>query len=124
MQQSARGRTYLVEALLLLACLLVMACVVMVLFARSLEAGVQTQREQQAIVLAQNTAERFAADPLSVPYQTDEGEYQVLCIVSTFPRSNGTWYDAHVAVMCAGEEAFSLDTARYVSASAAEAEVL
>ena len=120
MRRAARGRTYLVEALLLLACLLAVACVVMAVFTRSLEVGVQTQREQEAIVLAQNAAERFAADPLSVPYETDEGEYRVLCTVSTFPRPNGTWYDAHVAVMCAGEEAFSLDTARYVSASDAE----
>lgn len=118
----ARTRsTYLVEALLILVCLLIVASVVMVVFSYALQREEQTQQEQEAIVLAQNAAERFAADPTSVPNHTMQDAYDIYCETSAEDRGVGVHYTAHVSVAAEGEELFALDTSRYVSARSADA---
>lgn len=111
--------TYLVEALLLLACLLVVLAVVMALFGFAAAQGTQTAHAQQAMTLAQNAAERFAADPANVPPEQTADGFTVRCDVTEEPQAAGTMLHATITVERDGETAFQLQTARYASARAA-----
>lgn len=112
--QRARS-TYMVEALLILLILLVVACTVMVVFSSALQSGAQTRAEQEAIVMAQNTAERVAANPTAVPQHTMSSEYDIYCDIQADEGAAGVLYRAHITVQKAGEQLYDLHTSRYVS---------
>lgn len=116
--ERTRG-TYLVEALLMLACLLLVLAVVMGMLGFAWAQGARTDRMQQAMSLAQGTAERFAADPEQVPPLQQDGSFTVTCEVEPEVQHAGTMLNAAVRVACDGEQLFELRTARYVSANGA-----
>lgn len=116
--ERTRG-TYLVEALLMLACLLLVLAVVMSMLGFAWAQGARTDRMQQAMSLAQGTAERFAADPDQVPPLQEAGAFTITCEVEPEAQQAGTILNATVRVACDGEQLFELRTARYVSATEA-----
>lgn len=136
----ANSVAFVVESLLLLAALIAAMAVFTQLFAGSLTQANQSKREVNAIMVAQNTAERFCADPLSAGAkqgadgtgvgvssdgetsssttntvtQQDEG-FTVMCSVTTDTREAGTMYEAHITVSDESGVAYELDSSHYVS---------
>lgn len=120
-QSTWHGTAFLVEALLLLAVLAGCIAVFMQLFAHAHKLGVENGELSQAIVAASNAAEQFSASPTTVPETTTVGEgYQVATTITPETASSGTLYRAHIVVTKAGEEVYTIDTARYVSASSSD----
>lgn len=111
--------TFMVEAMLILACLLVVLAVCMSLFAFANQTGARTEAEQQAIALAQGTAERFAADPSSVELLEESDGFQVNTQIDRQPQGAGVMVFATISVLRDGEQLFQMDTARYVSGATA-----
>ncbi len=127
------GGAFVVESLVLLAFLVAALAVTIQLMGVSHERGTQADRMSNAIILASNDAEAFAANPqagnVSANFQnadgalreTGEGDdasgtaYQVSRTVSQQSEAAGTLYQAHIAVTADGETVYELDTARYVS---------
>lgn len=132
----ANSVAFVVESLLLLAALIAAMAVFTQLFAGSLSQANESKREVNAVMVAQNAAERFCADPASagaaagsgiasassngtklstsVVTQDDEN-FTVTCEVSSSERKAGTMYQAHIIVSDDAGIAYELDTTRYVS---------
>ena len=128
------GAAFVVEALILLVFLAGCLAVFMQLFGDANETWRQNVQLEEAVELASNRAERFAADPLAgmgepgeggayaSADETDDG-LTVICEVVPEPLSAGVLYRASIAVTADGEEVFSLATARYVAGAAGVADV-
>lgn len=132
--EHANSVAFVVESLLLLAALIAAMAVFTQLFAGSLSQANESKREVNAVMVAQNTAERFCADPASAAAGassrgalsgdekaststvTQDGEdFTVTCEVSSSERKAGTMYQAHIIVSDDAGIAYELDTTRYVS---------
>ena len=132
--EHANSVAFVVESLLLLAALIAAMAVFTQLFAGSLSQANESKREVNAVMVAQNTAERFCADPASATAGassrgavsgdekaststvTQDGEdFTVTCEVSSSERKAGTMYQAHIIVSDDAGIAYELDTTRYVS---------
>lgn len=113
--------TFIVEAMLLLACLLVVLAASMSLFAFAWQQGSRTADDQRAATLAQNVAERFAADPFSIqPYEEVDG-LQVHAQLEWESETGGQIAYATITITHDEEPdpLFELSTARYVPNEAA-----
>ena len=129
------GKAFLVESLVLLAILVASLAVLMGLFVNARVESTQGERLTQAVQLAQNAAEEFAADPLAAHGQTFEfdGLEATVQVESEAPLSTsaasaastasaGVLLHATVVVRdaggsgayAAGEEVYRLETATYV----------
>ena len=97
------GAAFIVEALVLLVFLIASLAVIMQVIAGAHERSIEADRLSNAIILASNDAEAFAADPTS---GNTGGEYVLV---------DGQLYTAHIYVSCGGEATYQIDTARYVS---------
>lgn len=138
-QRTWHGAAFIVEALVLLVFLMAALAVVIQLMNAAHERGIQADELSDAIVLASNNAEAFAADPTATTYETtfvsengtlsaydgakgaveeleDTPWYEVARTVENTRTDAGTLYTAHISVSCKGEPLYELDTARYVSA--------
>lgn len=124
------GTAFVVEALLLLAFLAFSLAVFMQLFGSAHARSMEERQLTQAVLLASNEAERFAADPRSGfgaalydaegnALSTDGGEDAGAFVVereTTFEQMpDGTLYRADIVVSCEGETIYELETARYLS---------
>ena len=112
----------MVEALLILACLMMVLAVVMGLFGFSYQKGLAAQKQQRAQTLAQNVAEQFAANPQAgVDGLLDDSRdgLTVQVAVTGEDRTAGRLLEATITVICDDEVLATLDTARYVPDSAA-----
>lgn len=107
----------MVEAMLLLACVLVLMAVTVSLFAFAADASTSAQRLQEAADIAQNTVEEFVADPADIPEQQTVGDYVVMCEVDRNPTDAGTMYDARVTVLRGVDELCALTACKYEPAS-------
>lgn len=138
------GRAFLVEALILLALLIGSLAVVMNVCAKAYDEGSQGVRTTQAVQLAQNTAEEFAANPASMMESDSSGanaqtnadaqqnadadtsnEETLTAQVQVTPEhyEAGTLYKATITICDeAGSVIYSLDTARYVANNAGESD--
>lgn len=112
--------TFMVEAMLILACVVVVLAVVMSLFAFAHRMGMQSAEEQQAVTLAQNAAERFAADPKGVPEAEEADGFQVLVGVEAQDQVAGELMVATISVQRDGREVYALQTERYVAGFTAD----
>lgn len=129
-----RGAAFIVEALVLLVFLIASLAVIMQVIAGAHERSIEADRLSNAIILASNDAEAFAADPTSgntggeyvlVDGQLvqpegpidvlDKSVYDLTRIVEAQSQPGGTLYTAHIYVSCGGEATYQIDTARYVS---------
>lgn len=128
------GTAFVVEALVLLAFLAFALAVFMQLFGAAHVRAAEERQLTQAVLLASNAAEEFAAAPQagsttarfdasgsgSAPMDA-EGGYQVTSDVTSERTEGGTLYRADIAVACDEEVVYQLETARYVSDGAAVA---
>lgn len=117
------GRAFLAEALAMLAFLLMSMAVLVGVFANARVESEQAQRQTDAIHLAQNAAEQFAADPAGADGLAFEQDGLAVSVqVEQEPQEAGTLYRAVVSVIDnagvgandQGDETYRLETARYV----------
>ncbi len=115
---------FVVETLILLVALVSSMGVLTQLFSRSIAASQQSERLCQAVNVAENAAEEFAADPAGVAAGKKVGRgvalkgrggYKVSCETAQVKRSAGTLWRAHITVSDSQGKVYSLDTSRYVS---------
>lgn len=145
------GTAFLIEALVLVAFLMAALAVVLSLFASARAEEARAARLSEAVTLAQNAAEAFAATdkPVSRVRQeagTQTGDLYVVAVdVAAEEHAAGTLYTATISVAAAdtsggagaaegasgatnaesasgGEALYTLDTARYVASSASREE--
>lgn len=128
------GSAFIVEALVLLVFLIASLAVLMQVIGGAHERGEDADRLSNAIILASNDAEAFAADPTSgdteAVYALVDGElvedaggdasgqadrYEVTRSVQAQAENAGTLYEAHIEVESDGAVVYQVDTARYVS---------
>ncbi|MEY8561599.1 hypothetical protein AALA21_00865 [Eggerthellaceae bacterium 3-80] len=132
------GAAFVVEALILLVFLAACLALFMSMFGSANEIGIANTRQEQALTLAANEAELFAADPTRVYGAHDvsvatglagrtstadspETEiFTVRCDVTPEAMAAGTLYRALITVVFEGETLYSLQTACYVSNTSAE----
>lgn len=106
--------TFMVEALLLLACVIILLAVTVVLFAFASENATKAQRIQESADIAQNAAEQFAADPAQMPVALDVDNYRVRCDIDEEETESGLLYNANIIVIHDDEEMCSLRVSKYV----------
>lgn len=115
---------FMIEAMVLLVVLIACMAVFVQLFTRSLSTANSSSELTQAIVIAQNAAEEFSADPGAVKDGADVGKgvtangsdgFNVTCKVTDTATDTGTLYTAHITVSNDDGEIYSLTSTRYVS---------
>ena len=131
------GTAFVVEALVLLVFLAFALAVFMQLFGAAHARGVEERQLTQAVLLASNAAEEFAAAPqagsASAAFDSDgnelsstaeaegtAGSYVVASKVTPESTPGGTLYRANITVTCDGETDYQLESARYASDGAAD----
>jgi type II secretory pathway pseudopilin PulG len=117
------GRSFLIESLIVLGFLMASLAVFAQIFSGAQIEAVRARQLSQAVQLATNCAERFSADPTSVPAKYEEGGLVVTCVVEPTPNGDaGTLYEASITVRDATgateEEVYALHTSRYVQGPA------
>lgn len=120
---SWHGKAFLVEALVLLVFLVASLSILVALFVQARTEADEGERLSQAVQLAQNAAEEFAADPAGSQGLTiEDGGLMATVQVGEEAHESGSLLNATVTVVdeegggsiAAGEEIYRLDTARYV----------
>ncbi len=132
------GAAFVIEALILLVFLAACLALFMSMFGTANEIGVENTRQEQAITLAANEAELFAADPTgsfgahevsvatglagrTATSASPETEiFTVRCDVTPEAMAAGTLYRALITITFEGETLYSLQTAHYVSDTESE----
>lgn len=126
-QRQIHGRSgiaFIIEMLVLLVLVAGCLSVLIEVFAYAHQQGEENDDMVQAIHLASNTAERFSADPTSVPEIEVFDDLAVYTSVSSKPQSTGTLYEATIKVYDVKDHEYradmtslyDLETARYVKA--------
>ena len=121
---SRSGIAFIIEMLILLA--LVCGCfsVLIEMFAYAEQKGEDNYNRVEAVHLAADVAEAFAADPLSVPEVEVVNDLVAYTSVTDEPQSTGTLYTATISVYDVEDSSpeegptlyCELETARYVKA--------
>lgn len=113
-----RGMAFIVEALVLLFFLVLAVTVFVQLLGGAVVRGQQATDLENAVQIAQDAAETFAADPQSFQPE-DHGAYAVDANVERTATPAGALYRATIKVSKNGEEGaiYELSTARYVESS-------
>ena len=110
---------FIVEAMVLLVFLIASLAVFMQLFSAALERSEQGGTTTEAVAVASATAERFAADPQSVPSAAEYDDLVVTCDVKPEARDRGVVYHADIAVYPKDEPSedavYTISTSVYVS---------
>lgn len=118
------GTAFLIEAMLLVIFLMMSLTVFVRLFGVSLQRARQAEDLAQAVSMATNMAERFAAHPDEGAWDErggESGSLRATCVVVEEPRAGGVLYHATIDVYAEGSSAeaddplYSLSTAAYVS---------
>ena len=132
-RRSWHGGAFIVESLVLLAFLMAALAVVVQLTGIAHERGTEADRLSNAVTIAANNAEAFAADPASgnmtaafaiangslveVDGTPDAGNesptYQVTVTGEELYKGGGTRYTAQTSVTQGTETGYTLDTSRY-----------
>lgn len=116
LRPSWHGTAFIVEAIVLLALLAGCIALFMQLFSAALLKGAENENLSHAIVLATNSAERFAIDPEGAACETmTEDGFLVLCSVSPEETEGGTLYRADIVVSNSTGDIYRLATAKYRS---------
>lgn len=132
-RHSWHGAAFIVESLVLLAFLVASLAVTMQLMGAAHERGTEADSLSNAIVLASNDAEAFAANPASgdktARFASVDGElieapdatspdatlYDLVRTVERNDQDAGTLYKAHITVVQDGKTVYEVATSRYVS---------
>lgn len=121
---SRSGIAFIIEMLVLLVLVAGCLSVLVKAFAYAHQQGEENSNTVKAVHLASNAAERFSADPTSVPEVEIVDDLAVYTTISSSPQSTGTLYQATIEVYDvddrdarAGSRPFyGLETARYIKA--------
>lgn len=111
---------FFVEALVVLAFLMLALAVFAKLFSTAQVTGIAATRLSEAVTLATNRAEEFSADPTGVPTQTEVDGLVTDCVVTPQERAGGTLYDATITVRDGKREIYTIQTTRYVTRGEAQ----
>lgn len=114
---SAKGSdqtTFVIEALLLMLCLMMIIAVSTMVIVHSVKMTQYYSHKTEAITLAANTAERFAADPETVAREYKVDDLVATCDTHSFSNATGTVYDATISVEWNGDKLYILNTTKYV----------
>lgn len=110
------GVAFIVEAMLLLLFLVASLALFTSLFASAVQRGAESRDLTTAVAVATDTAERFAADPSSIPERMEKSGMMVVCEVDDEERGAGVLHNAVITVYGPDAEAvYSLKTACYES---------
>ena len=128
------GAAFIVESLVLLVFLMASLAVLMQVMGNAHERGIEADKLSNAIILASNDAETFAADPTTgdrtAQFSLVDGElveltgaegtasaerYEVERTVQQHAEKAGTLYEAHIEVSSGGNAVYGVNTSRYVS---------
>jgi hypothetical protein len=128
------GAAFIVESLVLLVFLMASLAVLMQVMGNAHERGIEADKLSNAIILASNDAETFAADPTTgdrtAQFSLVDGElveltgaegaasgerYEVERTVQQHTEKAGTLYEAHIEVSSGGNAVYEVNTSRYVS---------
>lgn len=113
------GAAFVVEALVLLAFLVTALAVVMQVMSASYERGAQADELSDAIVIASNDAEAFAADPTSTSFDTHFANIDG-ALVPTSSASESAGVDANAGANAGVSEDANADVNADVSADVSE----
>lgn len=121
---SRSGIAFIVEMLILLVLVAGCLSVLVQAFAFAHQQGEENSVTVKAVHLASNTAERFNADPHSVPEIEIVNDLAVYTTVQSEQKAAGTLYTAAIEVYRSGDQNagagsqpyYGLETARYVKA--------
>ncbi len=130
-KSSWTSTAFMVEAVVLLFFLIASMAAFTQLFCMAADTSVKASRLASATTIAQNAAEEFSADPVSVAKgnqigagvatgaasgeaSNEAGELQVSCDVTKKKQSAGTLYTAHIVVSDSDSEVYTLEADRYV----------
>lgn len=114
-QREPRRSTFVVEALLLFMCLMIVIAVSISVIAFSASMGAGAAHKEAGIVMATNIAEQFASDPASLQESYVQGDYAADCAVEVSMDNAGTLYDATIVISWQDDEIYTLHTSQYVS---------
>lgn len=110
------GLAFVVEAILLLVFLIGAMALFTNLFASSVKRCDESQALTVAVAVASDTAERFAANPDSVPQSAIASDMVVTCDVADDKREDGVFRVATITVYDPDEQpVYTLTTAVYES---------
>lgn len=128
------GAAFIMESLVLLVFLMASLAVLMQVMGNAHERGIEADKLSNAIILASNDAETFAADPTTgdrtAQFSLVDGElveltgaegtasaerYEVERTVQQHAEKAGTLYEARIEVSSGGNAVYEVNTSRYVS---------
>ena len=112
------GMAVVVEGMLLLVFLIGSLAVIMQLFAAASVRAQEGRQLAQAVAMATSTAERFAADPTSVPQVDQRDGLTVICKVDPQKTGDGTLFVADISIYDSADEhapeaIYAITTASY-----------
>lgn len=116
-----RGIAFLIEALVVLAFLMLSLAVFVKLFSGAQLEARSSNRVSEAVQLATNRAEEFSADPTHASGEKEEDGLRVICEVKPTKHTAGTLYEATITVhdeRYGQQGIYTLATSRYVSNNA------
>ena len=116
-----RGIAFLIEALVVLAFLMISLAVFVKLFSSAQLEARSSNRMSEAVQLATNRAEEFSADPTHATGEKEEDGLKLTCEEKPTKRAAGTLYEATITVhdeRFGQQNIYTLATSRYVSNSA------
>ncbi len=116
-QVQPKRSTFVIEALLLFMCLMIVIAVSVSVIAFSSAEGARSSHKETGVIMATNIAELFSADPKSVEEVYEQGDYTARCAIDLSMDEAGSLYDATITVSWKDEEIYSLKTSKYVSHS-------
>ena len=113
-----RGIAFLIEALVVLAFLMISLAVFVKLFSSAQLEARSSNRMSEAVQLATNRAEEFSCDPTHAAGEKEEDGLRLTCEVTPTKRAAGILYEATITVHDDRYEQqgiYTLVTSRYVS---------
>lgn len=114
-ERQPKRSTFVVEAMLLFMCLMVVIAVSISVIAFAASMGAHSAHKEAGVIMATNIAEQFSADPSSLQERYVDGDYTATCTLELSMDEAGTLYDATIVVDWRDEEIYTLRTAEYVS---------
>lgn len=118
---TSKRSTYVIEALLLFMCIMIVVAVSMSAFAYAAGLGLQASKQESAVSLASNIAEKFSAQPSSISMNYEQDGLFAECELGLSMDNNGAFYELQIRVYededRQAEPLYTLNTAKYESYS-------
>lgn len=123
MSGMTRSRSMLLELMIVILFLSIASCTLARLFASANEMRMESRRTQDALILAQDALERFAAgEALPETWEARMGERDYTLIAEVCAEMDGRLERCAVSVQADARDCLRLETARYAGGGIADAE--